>query len=698
MQPNARITPTADQYASQAASPLAPAAIARRLLLFFRRNLLLIGAVALGVGVVLFAAGHFLLRQYSATAVLMVDPRATRVTQKSGVLANIGSDFNAIESIVQIAKSEGFLGSVVDQLELTHNPYFAGKGATEELLRQSTIDNLAARLSIARRGTTYVIDVTIKAPSAEEAAKVANGVARKILDDQTALRTGVSAKTAKDIEARLSELRERVSRAEEAAASMKARLKVTDAGQGNTLLERRIFELNQQLVLAGARTAETRARYDLLRKAGTSAGESLPQAIQSSVYSNLRAEYARLSRQAADQATVLGPLHPEAKSLAAQIADIRRQIGAEIGRMSATARAEFQESQAREEDLSRQLKAAQGESGDLGPQMVKLAELEREAKAERAVYEELLARQRELLQVKDLDPSDIRIASAAATPTKPAPGRIVLALASLALGWVVGSIVAALREWRRRTLRTASQAERLGGVAVYGFLPRISASPQEDLAATVPNVTPWLVEFCADIIPESDESDGVVVLISSANRGEGRSTVAVNMAAYLAQGGDRVLLIEADRRGEKRQSTYGLLDVLDTGEDLGGALVDQAAAGYTLLPYGGRGVRKGSSVSGLMSGMTLRATLRLARKWFDVIVIDGPPALEAPHARILAGLADHTVVVVEWDKTSSDEADATLDRLDLTNAAILYNKADPKRLSLYDPERSEKMTKLAAAA
>jgi uncharacterized protein involved in exopolysaccharide biosynthesis len=111
-----------------------------------------------------------------------------------------------------------------------------------------------------------------------------------------------------------------------------------------TLLERRVFELNQQLVLAGAQTAEARARYELLRKAGASAGENLPLATQSTVLSALRAEYARLSRQSADQATVLGPRHPEVASLNAQIGDVRREIGAEINRMTASARAAFLES------------------------------------------------------------------------------------------------------------------------------------------------------------------------------------------------------------------------------------------------------------------------------------------------------------------------------------------------------------------
>lgn len=687
-----RLYPTAryDQPAPPPlfAAPPSPLSLLKRFALFLRRNALLISAVSAAVGGSSFLIGNFTLRQYHATAVLMVDPRAARVTQNSGVLANIGSDFNAIESIVQIAKSEAFLGSVVDQLELTHDPVFAGKGSTEEQVRQSTIDNLASRLSIARRGTTYVIDVTVKAPSAEEAAKVANGAARKILEDQSNLRSGLSAKTAATIEGRLSELRERVSKAEEAAADLKAKMRVTDAGQGSTLLERRVYELNQQLVLAGARTAEARARYELLRKAGPSAGNNLPQAAQSPIFSSLRAEYARLSRQSADQSTVLGPKHPEVVSLNAQINDIRRQLTAEIGRMTSTARAEYQEAEGREADLARQLKEAQTESGELGPQMVKLAELEREAKAERAVYEQLLNRQRELRQVKDLEPSDIRIASPAATPPKPLPGRIVILAVSAIIGLLAGTAAAAIREWRGKTLKTALQAERLGGVEVFGFLP---AMPQQavtadgDAVQLVPDLTPWLAELCAEITPEASAAESVVILVSSAHRGEGRSTIAVNLAAYLSEGGDRVLLVEADRAAHVRKPPYGLLDVLESGEDLEGALVEQAADGYTLLPYGGRTLTRHSSIGGLMSGMTLRATLKLARKWFDVIVIDGPPALEAPHARFLAAQADYTVFLVEWDKTSAGDADAALDRLDVGATAVLYNKTDAVRLSLYDP-------------
>lgn len=692
-------TGSPDARAGRAAGPPTPRALARALLLFAGRNIRRIIATGLPIAALAFGLSVFFLREYSATAVVMIDPRAARVTEKAGVLANIGADLNAIESIVQVAKSDGFVGAAVDQLELTHNPVFAGKGATEELLRQSTIKKLASRLSVARRGTTYVIDVTVKSPSAAESARVANGVAQRILDDQATLRSGLSATTAREIEKRLTELRVRVNDAERAVADFKTKIRITDAGQGNTLLERRLAELNQQLVLAAARTAEARARYELLRKAGANAGESLPQEIQSSVLTALRAEFARLYRQSADQATVLGPRHPDVSSLNAQIANMRRQISSEVSRMISGSKSGFLEAEARESELRRQLEATQAESGELGPQMVKLTALEREAKAERAVFEELLSRQRELAQINGLEPSDVRIVSLAEPPASPSPGKIVLMLVSLGIGLSIGLASAAFREWRLPTLRTGAQAERLGGVEALAYLPVASTPSKDDPAdAEAPDLTPWLPEICRGLASPSASKEGMVILVSSSLRGEGRSTVAINLAAFLSRGGYRVLLIEADHADEMKKPARGLLDILAAKENLKSVLTPQSAYGYTLLPYGGPRAAERTDIGALMSGATLRALLKVARRWFDVVVIDGPPALEGPHAPFLAAQADRLLFIVEWNKTHRDDAAMALDRLDVAPAGVIFNKTDAAGLRLYDPDQARRLERRTRAA
>jgi polysaccharide biosynthesis transport protein len=664
---------------------LAPGPLAAGFTLFLRRNVRRIILLTLVFSPGLFMLSRSLFQRYSATALVMLDPRSQRVIDRAGVLENIGADFNAIESMVQVAKSEGFAGAVVDRLDLAHNSVFAGQGATAELLRQSTIRNIPDYLIVARRGTTYVIDVTVRSSSAMESARLANGAAQQLIDDQTSLRAGLSSTTARAITTRLTELRGRVNRAEKAVADFKTQLKVTDAGQGGTLLEHRLSELNQQRILAASHTAEARARYDLLRNVHKAGVERLPQDAQSAVLTALSGELARLLKSAADQGAVLGPLHPEMVRLNAQIANVRRQIGAEVVRLASVAQSDLAETEQREAELTRQLEQAQDESNVLGPQQVKLKQLEREAEAERGVFEAMLRRQRELVEVSGLEPSDLRLVSVAAAPQKPSPGTSLLALASCGVGLLLGVLLAAVAERRRPTLRTRADAESLGGVEHIAFAPEdLCGKETARSALELPNLMPWLAELGSDIAAAGST---VVVLISSTRRNQGRSTIAVNLAAFLSQGGDRVLLVEADRAAHVARPAQGLLDVLWSGVNLRSALIFQDADGYSLLPYGGVTLESQSrrDVAGLMSGATLRATLNVAREWFDVVVIDGPPALEAPHARFLAAQADRIVLVVEWDKTTKHDAEMALDGLEATTTAIVYNKTDFSRLALYDP-------------
>lgn len=655
---------------------------ARAASLFLRRNLAHMAAVAVAVSVAAFTVALFVFNKYAATAVVMIDPRAAKDAQ---------IDSGAIDSLAQIARSEAFLGALVDGLDLTRDGYFGGSGAAEPLQRLATIEKLRTNLSVARRDATYVVEATASAPSPGLAARIANAAARKILDEATPSRLGVSATTKQSTESRLAEARESATRAEQAAEELRTRLKLADAERGFRLLEERISELNRQLALASVRTAEARARYELLRKAGDADVSS--QAAQSAPLDALRAEYARLARQAAGRAAVLGPRHPEVLRLKTQLADARRELGAQNKRALASVRFAYLEAEQGEAALAEELKKARAESAELGPELIKLEELENEAKAARGAYGEL----REQAKARDLDASDIRIVSPALPPLRTTPPPLTLAAESAALGLLAGLVYATLRERSRDTLKTAAAAERFGGVETLGFIPLVEASGQEGEEPQKPDLSPWLAELCAELTPNEAGDEGSVLLVASARRGEGRTAVAANLAAYLAEGGDRVLLIEADRPARQTKTRFGLLDVLQSGEDLERAFVDPPDASYTFLPFGGRTLKHPCAVGGLMSGLTMRALLKLARQWFDLIVIDGPPVLEAPHAPLLAARADHVVFLVEWDKTRAEDAEAALQRLDLHDAAaILYNKTDAARLRLYDPPHSRLIESQAA--
>lgn len=153
-----------------------------------------------------------------------------------------------------------------------------------------------------------------------------------------------------------------------------------------------------------------------------------------------------------------------------------------------------------------------------------------------------------------------------------------------------------------------------------------------------------------------------------------------------------MLLVEADRAPySDKRPRFGLVDVLERGEDLQRAFVERAADGYALLPFGGRTIDKRASTGALMSGATLRAAMQLCRSWFDVVAIDGPPVLESGHAKLLARQADLTAFVAGWDKTSPANVREALDRLDAEDAMFILNKVDIHRYRLFDPAQSRRL-------
>lgn len=336
-------------------------------------------------------------------------------------------------------------------------------------------------------------------------------------------------------------------------------------------------------------------------------------------------------------------------------------------------------------DLTTQLKRggsrnAERGDGGLAGKFETVNQLEREARELRDIHQKLLSEPEDHGRDKA---AHVRILSLATAPTERTPRRIMLAAASALLGLLGGIGGALARERRRDALATTPQATSLGARTIV-FAPLLDVAAARE---ATPDLTPWLGEICAALAPTGARRQARVILVASAHRGDGRTTIAVNLATWFATGSDRTLLIEADRpRAARKRARHGLLDVLTSGEDLRGALIRPGDDAYTLLPFGGRA---DAAVGPLMTGLTMRALLKLARRWFDVVIIDGPPALEVDYARALAAQADAVAFVACWNRTAGADARAAFARLDVSRAAFLYNQADAGRLRLHEPAQAQ---------
>jgi capsular exopolysaccharide synthesis family protein len=180
-----------------------------------------------------------------------------------------------------------------------------------------------------------------------------------------------------------------------------------------------------------------------------------------------------------------------------------------------------------------------------------------------------------------------------------------------------------------------------------------------------------------------------VIALTSASPREGKTTVASNLALALAEIGRRVLLIDADLRKPRLHeifnlsNAWGLSDLLDGTKPPEGSEAMVAATAYRdlyLLPAGS----VASSISNLLHSPRVVELLQRMQQQFDMVIIDTPPMLQMPDARVLGKLADGVILVVRSARTAKETAAAASQRLVDDGTRVLgtvLNEWDPRKTS-----------------
>jgi succinoglycan biosynthesis transport protein ExoP len=282
-------------------------------------------------------------------------------------------------------------------------------------------------------------------------------------------------------------------------------------------------------------------------------------------------------------------------------------------------------------------------------------------------------------------------------PVSPKPAKTLAFAAALALA--LGLVLAFARESLDDRIRSSRDAEEWFGAPVVGTLPRTTrgASPagvagkrheSEDLFEAM-NLLRANLEFSPNGVA------GPTILVTSALRREGKTTVAANLASVLAMGGHNVICVEADTRRPALRgymggpaATEGLLEVLNGDVDLDGVLqtIELVGPGVVEPRRLGLGRKNGARpaaqqapfVGGelrllpigtssrnpvVFSTEKLGSLINELRARADFVIVDSAPLLTLADSFLLAQLSDNVLVVARQGQTKKDKAEAVRARL-----------------------------------
>ena len=261
-------------------------------------------------------------------------------------------------------------------------------------------------------------------------------------------------------------------------------------------------------------------------------------------------------------------------------------------------------------------------------------------------------------------------------PIRPQP------LQSTALAGAVGLILAAgiafLVEYLDDTLKTMEDVERVLQLPVVGYIAEIQyeSGSEESLYVTRQPRSPVSEAF--RLLRTNLEFTGVDrpvrrLLVTSAGPNEGKTTIAVNLAAIIAQGGKRVVILDADLRRPKVHRFLGLSNQFGLSDLFRGAvavrMVSQRIENIETVSV----VTSGSlppNPTELLASVRMEQILQEAEKEADMIVIDSPPSLVAD-VQVLASKVDGVILVIHPGHTQADSAVATLEQLNRAGARTI---------------------------
>ncbi|MEZ5945768.1 MAG: polysaccharide biosynthesis tyrosine autokinase [Hyphomonas sp.] len=657
---------------------------------------------------------------YKASATIQLTVNQENVIDLGSVLQGIAPNTAEIDTEVLVISSKSLLSKVAEKQRLIEDPEFnwtlreEKRGALDGLVKpiqrslgmnverpdpyagmtaeereaaimRGVVGTLIDKVSVSRVGTTYLLTITVTSTSRETAARLANAVADQYRVQQLETKLDATRRATEWLSERVTALRDEVAEKEKRVELYRAENNL-DTAMGNTLTEQNIAYLTTQKTQFEVELNRARARYESARRQiDSGAGpEGIGEVLESPLITGLKSQLSTLRGRVAELETRLGPQHPELIGARNEVADVERQINAEIRRIATNLESEVKVKQDQVNSIQARINQSNAQLRGNSIANVRLRELERDAETSRVLYEEFIARSKETREQDDLVQADAVLLSDASVPRKPAsPQKALNLIIGAILGGLLGGGLALIAEMFDSKLSSTEEIERKLGIPAIGSVPLIrnanlfgmgQASPAEFLVENPLSAFAESVRYLRAAIAFSDlDSETKTVAITSSLPDEGKTSLTLSLGRMSAMSGSRTIVIDGDFR--RRQLTemagmtpeIGFIEHLFGAGQLSDAIQKDSKTMLDILPLSLSG-HTPHDVFGTRAFDDLLARLR---SMYDLILIDTGPLLLMAEARVVAGKVDKTILVVRWRHSTTVAVKQSLNLLRSFKADLL---------------------------
>lgn len=672
-----------------------------------RRKGVIILSMIVG-GLIAFHAANNLAPWYTARGLLVVDTYRATIPELDTFTSNRTVEPWGGRSEARVVTSQQMIDALVREMSLVEDPEFnptlspsllqdwaetfwlpkpikawlAGMAGPVEprydiAIEREIAEEIAKSLNAFSEERSYAIEVAFSGQDPEKSAQIVNTLMNLYIARQVSDKREATLQSSEGLKQKLEELQAELVEAQAKVREEEGNASLLNTPEG-TIISRDLADLVAQRRTLRAERDQLSA--DLGQLVATIAGGALTALDADLVTPRLEGlwqDEAATRRRISEASLDLGARHPRRIALEKELESIREQIRAEASGIAKSLEQRIASLDNQDRELKQQIEASQGQAAEVAAERSRLDQLQDEV----AVKQELYTRYRGFYEQTlsslaniDLSGSDVRIASVAVPPLKPSsPGPALLTIIGMFAGLLVSSGAVVGRRYLSSGVETLDQLAQITGVQGLGAIPSVASwlKPRQNLSSYVaefPNsgVTETLRGILLRLNLSSVEAPKKVILVTSSEPAEGKTSFCIALGRTAAQDGLRCLVIDCDFRRPSFHAQTNLHPGASLNDFLSGAL-DWGQDAVVKDPVTGMDMLMSkptqSEMREFVASTRLRVLIAEAREHYDLVIVDSPPTLRVPDAINLADTSDAIVFLAAWRKTRRKMIQEAIKRL-----------------------------------
>jgi polysaccharide biosynthesis transport protein len=685
-----------------------------------RGSLLIIGGTAFGL-VCALATLSTMPPVYKASSRIAFERTVPRYMQTNKVSNEpIIDDYDTLGQTYVIS-SENVLLQAIRSLSLANDPNFVGGNdgqtlgsSVRGLLRNTAealgypkpvenqsndpekiaLGNLVRDLTVSREDVASVISIAFSSNDPTKAAAIVNAIVDNYINDTISSKMKSTNVAGKVVQERVEELKQQAKDAERAVLEYKMANNLVGTGT-TTVSGEQLATLQTHMTNARIAMAEAKARMERIARDPDASALFTPD---NDLITRMRSELLDLSVRAKDIEGRVGKDHLAVVKVRKRMEEVREAIATEQKRVGGSFGKNYELARAQYDELAAAMSRAMGEEGADSDAKARMRELESAAETLRSLYNQAVQHFSQMNSVAQpaIIP-DVRVLMRASPPTQTESSkkRWLIIVGGSVIGLLLGSAVVLVRSFPFGVFRTPQQVTQATGLPC-AVLPELTGGDEQASLRTGDYVVDWpysrfsqtLRSIWATINIAQRESGSKVVCIVSSNPGEGKTTVAINLAAHFGlHSKTRVLVMDADFHRQSLSNriapaaTVGLREALEEPKALAKFVVRKERLNLDVLPC--PAFDRLTNAAELLGTVGMEQLIEVARQTYDLVIIEVPPMAAVVDYKMVARHCSGFVFVVQWGKTSQrlvreclSDASAIMDRV----LCVVLNKVDPTAL------------------